>query len=173
MWPPSLLLTGSDFEEFGNSENLLFTAGIIFLGLFAVEFVIYQSLGVLFSNDKKISTPAGRRKLSRGLNEFVSMMLMSWLGYVSYVELGRFSAFTNGVGLDNVRYFSISFFIACHGIKIFTFDFANSCQLFVFSGRAQRLILFQAAYEIKNFIKSYNDSGIINRFSGLNIACSV
>jgi hypothetical protein len=99
---PQLLVTGLDYEQFGTNGNLLFTAVVIFFVLFAFELAVNVLLGILFAYDIKLSSPEARKGLSRGLNEVMAMMLMAVMGYVAYVEMGRFSAFTSGVGLDNV-----------------------------------------------------------------------
>lgn len=110
---PQLLLTGIDFEHFGNNTNLFFTASVLFVVLFVVEFITSLLIRYFLASDKILSNALVQRHLTRSLNEVAAMSIMAYLGYISYVDMGRLSALNNGVGVDNVmiyNYMSIILF---------------------------------------------------------------
>lgn len=99
-----VLLTGEDYELHGDARNLMVTAAVIFSVLVICEISSNKLAGIVFADDKAIMVPRIRKKLCRSVNEFLSMMFMAWLGYESFMEMGLFSPFTGGVGVDNVMH---------------------------------------------------------------------
>ena len=97
-----LLLTGDDFLHRGNKENLVFSGAVLFVTLFAVEFLSYQIFTLLWSSDEILKSTPVRRRIARNITEAVSMIFMAWLGYTNFVDLGGFEPFVAGVGAKQV-----------------------------------------------------------------------
>jgi hypothetical protein len=98
-----LLLTGDDFLHRGNQENLLFSGIVLFVVLFAIEFLSYTVFTLLWSSDEILKSATVRRRIARNITESASMMFMAWLGYANFIDLGGFEPFVAGVGAKQVR----------------------------------------------------------------------
>jgi hypothetical protein len=101
--PYDLLVSGDDFVAHGSRENLIFSGVVLFVTLLSLE--ISTSLVLSFIPSSILKEPGVKRKLARNLNESAAMIVMSWLGYVAFIDQGGFQYASSGIGIERVRFF--------------------------------------------------------------------
>ena len=138
-----VLINLLDYESVGTNENLILTVVAVFLGLWVfqlVAFIIYSCFsGEIFGPHKY------RVILARHTMDLTSMVIFCYMGFEGLEQLGG-------------TFVSIKTLITSTG-QIAAFGSERS---FIFSSAAQRLCVWQIAYEAKNFCDSviHND-GVI------------
>ena len=138
-----ILTNLSDYENVGTQENLILTVFAVFAGLWVFQlaaFVIYSCFsGEIFGPYKY------RVILARHTMDLTSMVIFCYMGFEGLEQLGG-------------TFVSIKTLITASG-SIAAFGSERS---FIFSSAAQRLCVWQIAYEAKNFCDSviHND-GVI------------
>jgi hypothetical protein len=95
-----LLLTEEDYTSFNTPNNLIYTGVILFVTLWIGEFL---TLGVLATFGNGILKDySNRKKITRNINESAAMLVISYLGYLTFISLKGFEPFQQGVGVKNV-----------------------------------------------------------------------
>lgn len=100
--PYDLLVSGDDFTTHGTTENMIFSGVVLFITLYTLEISTQIVLSLMPSSLMK--EPGVPRKLARNLNEGSAMVVMSWLGYVAFVDMGGFALATTGIPHEKVSY---------------------------------------------------------------------
>lgn len=86
-----LLISPEDFEISNSNQDLACSGAVLFFTLWIVQYITYIFLRVFFMSTLKNATNC--RKIARSLNEAASMMIMSFLGYQSFISQKGFSPF--------------------------------------------------------------------------------
>jgi hypothetical protein len=102
--PYDLLVSGDDFVTHGSHENLIFSGVVLFITLYSLEISTSFILSLIPASVLK--EPGVKRKIARNLNECAAMVVMSWLGYVAFVDLGGFQSAALGIANDRVSLFT-------------------------------------------------------------------
>ena len=132
-----------DYENVGTNENLILTVAAVFAGLWVFQlfaFIIYSCFsGEIFGPHKY------RVILARHTMDLTSMVIFCYMGFEGLEQLGG-------------TFVSIKTLMTASG-QIAAFGSERS---YIFSSAAQRLCVWQIAYEAKNFCDSviHND-GVI------------
>jgi hypothetical protein len=135
-----ILLGTQDYKLYGTTENLAATAAAVFVGLWVYEwvaFAIYSCIGGEVFGPKR-----HRVILSRHTMDLTSMVIFCFMGFQGLKELGGISTSVHDLILESGK-------VAAIGAE----------RSYAFSAAAQRLAVWQVAYELKNFCDSviHND----------------
>ena len=138
-----VLLNLEDYTSLGTNENLVLTVVAVFVGLWIYQlaaFLVYSCFGGEICGPLKY-----RIILARHTMDLTSMVIFCYMGFEGLEQLG--GTFTS---VQNLMLASGS--VAAIGAE----------RSYIFSSAAQRLCVWQIAYEAKNFCDSviHND-GVI------------
>jgi hypothetical protein len=137
-----VLLGLEDYVTSGTNENLMITVLAVFIGLWIYQlfaFAIYSCIGGAICGPWKYRVILGRHTM-----DLTAMVIFCFMGFEGLDQLGGITSSVQNLTLNGK--------VATIGIE----------RALIFSSAAQRLCIWQIAYEAKNFFDSviYND-GVI------------
>jgi len=139
---PRILITLEDFERFNTNENLMTTVVSVFVFFWivqAVAFTLYTCVGV----GEILGPYKYRVVIGRHTMNIIAMIIFSVLGFEVMESFGGYRSFSQYIDK------------AGHVATVNT-------RLYSYAAAAQRLILWQLAFETKNFCDSYiHNDGIV------------
>lgn len=137
-----ILLGLEDYVTSGTNENLMITVLGVFIGLWIYQlfaFIVYSLIGGTICGPLKYRTILARHTM-----DLTAMVIFCYMGFEGLEQLGGITSSVQNLMLDG---------------KVATIGAERA---FIFSSAAQRLCIWQIAYEAKNFCDSviHND-GVI------------
>ena len=143
--PPILqvLISADDFAKQGSNINMALTVLAVFIGLWIYEKIAYYLYA--FLGGEVFGPHKHRVVLGRHTMDLTSMLIFCYMGFESLEQLGGWKTAMHDVIMANGKVAAI-----------------GAARAFTYSSAAQRLCVWQIAYEAKNFCDSviHNDGPI-------------